>query len=205
MAKTFTSGEVLTASDVNVNLATLMPMIPTSVAGSGVTYSTTTGLVTLTAATSASLNGVFTSTYSRYDISFDFPTTSSNLTFNVRLRASGIDNSSAVYDNQSLRSTGASGGTVAAENTLAGTSFLMGSSSATRLHVGLMTLYRPGSASPTMMESKTFSTLNPATAAATTQIALRSGLHRDSTAFDGLTFTFVSATATGTIKVFAYN
>jgi hypothetical protein len=205
MAKTFTSGEVLTASDVNVNLATHMPMIPTSVAGSGVAYNTTTGLVTLTAASSASLNGVFNSTYSRYDISFDFPTTSSNLTFNCRLRASGTDNSSAVYDNQSLRSTGAASGTVVGENTLAGTSFLMGSTTATRLHVGLITLYRPGSASPTMMESRAFATLNPATAAASTQMALRSGLHRDSTAFDGLTFTFISGTATGTIKVFAYN
>jgi len=205
MAKTFTSGEVLTASDVNVNLATLMPMIPTSVAGAGVTFSTTTGLVTLTAAASASLNGVFTSTYSRYVIHFDFPTTSTNLTFTARLRASGSDNSGSVYDIQQNISRGNDVSSPASVNSLAQSSWSFANNTATRLHFGSMELVRPATATPTMMISEMFGTLNAATAAATTGITLKGGLHRDSTAFDGISIICSTGNATGTIKVYAYN
>lgn len=204
MAKTFTSGEVLTASDVNVNLATYMPMIPTSVAGSGVSHNTTTGLVTLTAATTASLNGVFTSTYSRYEIQFDFPTTSANVGWTLRLRAAGTDDSTAVYDTHSTVARG-SDASVVITTALAGTSWTGGPTTATRVHVGSTNLYNPATAAPTLFDAKIFSTLNPATAAATTGIYSRAGLYRNSTAFDGISFIFSGGTVTGTIKVVAYN
>lgn len=205
MAKTFTSGEVLTASDVNVNLATNMPMIPTSVAGTGVTYSTTTGLVSLATATSASLNGVFTSTYARYVIHYDFPTTSANVTLTARLRAAGSDNSGSVYDLQQNVSRGNDAASPASVNSLAQTSWSFANNTATRLHFGSIELVRPATATPTMMLSQTFATLNPATAAATTGVQLKGGLHRDSTAFDGISIIISGGNATGTIKVYAYN
>jgi hypothetical protein len=204
MAKTFVSGDVLTASEVNVNLATFMPMIPTSVVGTGVAYSTTTGLVTLTAASSISLNGVFTSTYSRYVIQYDFPTTSTNLVFTAQLRASNSNNSSAVYDQQRTQSRGDTSAPTT-QNTLAGTSWAFGTSAGTRLHMGSLELVRPATATPTLASGQSFSTLNPATAANTTSLVQFGGLHRDSLAFDGITFITSSGNATGTMKVFAYN
>jgi hypothetical protein len=205
MAKTFTSGEVLTASDVNVNLATLMPMIPTSVDGDGVTYSTTTGLVTLTAAASASLNGVFTSTYSRYVIHYDFPTTSTNLIFTARLRASGSDNSSAVYDQHRNLARGSDATNPTSTNQVAQTSWAFGTNAGTRLHFGSFELARPATATPTLAIGQSWATLNPATAANTTGIIQFGGLHRNSTAFDGISIICSTGNATGTIKVFAYN
>ena len=204
MAKTFTTGEVLTASDVNVNLATLMPMIPTSVSGSGVTFNTTTGLVTCTTSTSASLNGVFTSTYSRYVIHYDMPTTSGNLTLRARLRASGTDNSDAVYYIQRNVSRGSDVSAPASLNTLASTFFILGSVG-TRLHFGDLELGRPATATPTLAIGKSFVTLNPATAADTTALILAGGLHRSSTAFDGISILASANNFTGTIKVYAYN
>jgi hypothetical protein len=56
-----------------------------------------------------------------------------------------------------------------------------------------------------MFDAKIFSTLNPATAAATTGLYSRAGLFRNSTAFDGISFIFSGGTATGTLKVMAYN
>jgi hypothetical protein len=205
MAKTFVSGDVLTASEVNVNLATFMPMIPTSVSGTGVAYSTTTGLVTLTAASTISLNGVFTSTYSRYLIQYDFPTTSTSLTFTGRLRASGTDSSAAVYDNQRNISRGNDASAPASANSLAGTSWFVGSNTATSLHFGSIELVRPATATPTMMLANAFATLNPATAAATTQITQIGGLHRTAAAYDGISLIISTGTVTGTMKVFAYN
>lgn len=204
MAKTFTSGEVLTASDVNVNLATYMPMIPTSVSGTGVAYNTTTGLVTLTAASTASLNGVFTSTYSRYEIQWDFPTTTANVAWTLRLRAAGVDDSTAVYDTQSTVARGSDANVVITES-IAATSWTGGPTTASRLHVGSTWVYRPAAATPTLFDSKIYSTLNPATAAATTGIYMRAGLFRNSTAFDGISFIFSGGDVTGTIKVMAYN
>jgi len=199
MAKTFTTGEVLTASDVNVNLATFMPMIPTSVAGDGVAYDTTTGLVTLTEATSASLNGVFTSTYSRYFIHYDFPTTSANVTINFRLRVTGSDANTA-YDRQTLTALGSSA-TPSALNIQNASAFVLTTTTATRLHTGVLEVTRPATATPTLMRSESFATLNPATAASTTAYTTSGGLHRTATAYDGFTFNVSGGNASGTIKV----
>jgi len=205
MAKTFVSGDVLTASEVNVNLATFMPMIPANVVGTGVTFNATTGLVTLTTATTASLNGVFTSTYARYVLQFDFPTTSANVSLTARLRGSGSDSSTAVYDIQQNVSRGNDAAYPASVNALAQTSWSFANNTATRLHFGSMELVRPATATPTMMIAQSFSTLNPATAAATTGVTLKGGLHRDSIAYDGITIIFTGGNATGTMKVYAYN
>jgi hypothetical protein len=204
MAKTFVSGDVLTASEVNVNLATFMPMVPTSVVGTGVAYSTTTGLVTLTGASTISLNGVFTSTYSRYLIQYDFPTTSTNLVFTVRLRATS-DASTAVYDQQRNISRGNDVSNPSSVNTLAATSWALGATTGTSIHMGSIELVRPATATPTLMIGQAFATLNPATAATTTSVTQLAGLHRTAAAYDGITFITNTGTATGTMKVFAYN
>jgi len=205
MAKTFVSGDVLTASEVNVNLATFMPMIPASVVGTGVTFNATTGLVTLTGASTISLNGVFSSTYSRYVIQYDIPTVSTNLVFTVRLRAAGTDASTAVYDQQRNISRGNDVSNPTSLNSLAGTSWALGATTGTSLHMGSIELVRPATATPTMMIGQAFATLNPATAATTTSITQLGGLHRTAAAYDGITLITSAGNATGTLKVFAYN
>jgi hypothetical protein len=52
---------------------------------------------------------------------------------------------------------------------------------------------------------QSWATLNPATAATTTGIIQFGGLHRSSTAFDGISIICSTGNATGTIKVYAYN
>lgn len=201
MTKTFVADEVLTAADTNAFLRNrVYKMTPSSVAGSGAAIASN-GSVTLTAANTFSLNGVFTSDFSVYEVLFSFPTTSANLTINVRLRAAGTDDSGSVYDVQSLASNGASATPVAA-NLLAATSWVVTSATGTRLHVGNIVLYQPFEAMPTLMETRSFSTLNPATAATTTALTLRSGLHRNSTSFDGITIIPSGGTLTGTVAVF---
>lgn len=67
---------------------------PTSVAGTGVTL--LGGQVSFSGATSVSVNGCFTNSYSHYRIYADY-TASSSAVLTCRFRASGTDNSTAVY------------------------------------------------------------------------------------------------------------
>ncbi|MFN4000862.1 hypothetical protein [Microcella sp.] len=178
----------------------MVPIIPGSVAGTGVSVDAT-GLVTVAAATTISLNDIFTTDYSRYEVHFDFPTSSADITINARLRAAGTDDSSAVYDTQSNVSRGADTNAVAVSN-LAQGSWAISSTTGTRLHFGEIELARPDSATPTLMKTESFSTRNPATAANTTALTLRGGLHRSSTAYDGLSLLISGGTATGAVRVY---
>jgi len=94
-------GAKITAAITNaiigaVNAQGLTSVIPTSVAGTGVSVGAA-GKVTLTAATSASVNGCFTSTYDQYLIAFDIPTIATAANLQLRLRAAGTDLSTATY------------------------------------------------------------------------------------------------------------
>ena len=75
--KTFTTGEVLTASDTNTYLA-----------NSGLVYITST---TFTGASSVSVNNCFTSTFDQYRIIFNLTGTNAASFVAMRLRASGSD------------------------------------------------------------------------------------------------------------------
>ena len=80
--KTFTSGEVLTASDTNA-------------------YLNNGGLVYITQATmstgTTSINNCFTSAYRNYRVLITTSVVGANASFNLRFRAGGTDNSSASY------------------------------------------------------------------------------------------------------------
>lgn len=81
-------------------IAGLKLIVPSSVAGSGVSVSAS-GKVTFTAATSVSMNGVFSATYDNYLIVTRLIASSNNAIF-TRLRASGSDASGADYTRQFL-------------------------------------------------------------------------------------------------------
>ena len=73
----------------------LVKVNPTSVAGTGVSESAT-GTVTFTSATSISVNGCFSSLYENYRIEI-VGTSVGDTDCSFRFRASGTDNTSAVY------------------------------------------------------------------------------------------------------------
>jgi hypothetical protein len=78
---------------------------PTSVAGTGVTLNPD-GSVSLAAATSASLNGVFTTRFREYELSWKLQRTT-NIGEAIRLRAAGADNAGAsAYASRKGQSTG---------------------------------------------------------------------------------------------------
>lgn len=76
----------------------LVPITPTSVAGTGVTLSG--NVVSFSAATSVSLNGCFTSAFADYQIEFTVTNGSVALGGTFRLRAGGADLSTGTYSQQ---------------------------------------------------------------------------------------------------------
>ena len=82
-------------------IAGLKLIVPTSVAGSGVSVSAT-GKVTFTAATTVSVNGCFTSSYDNYLIVMRMKASSGNPNIQVRMRASGSDATGSNYTRQYL-------------------------------------------------------------------------------------------------------
>jgi len=74
-------------------------VVPTSVAvGSGSGSVGTSGAVTFSGASSVSLNSCFTSTYTNYKVLIEATGSTTNQTLLMRMRASGTDLSSAVYN-----------------------------------------------------------------------------------------------------------
>ena len=135
---------VPTASSSGMDLIT-----PTSVAGTGVTLSG--GQVTFTAATSISVNGVFTALYENYFLVFSGLTASAAPTLNVRWRVSGADNATSNYLQQYDY---ASGSAVGAQRLTAQTNAVLGyaaSTSNNSLYSGILS--GPQLATPTSFSS----------------------------------------------------
>ena len=124
--KTFTTGEVLTASDTNTYLA-----------NAGLVYITAT---TVTAQTTVVIDNCFTSTYAHYFITYNFTTSIAGQYTALRLRAGGTPKD-VNYDRVGFFTTtgGASGadgfGTAQTEHYLAGQS--------TTMLVGSVYVYNP--------------------------------------------------------------
>jgi hypothetical protein len=97
------TGQVLTVAGGVPTWATssgsrgLNQIIPSSVSvGSGTASVGANGKITLTSVgTNISINGVFSSTYTNYHIVYDLISASSHTALNMRLRASGTDNTTA--------------------------------------------------------------------------------------------------------------
>lgn len=197
-------GAKITAAITNaiigvVNAQGLTSVIPTSVAGSGVSVGAA-GKVTFTTASAVSVNGCFTSTYDNYLIVFDF-TTSGAAGLNVTLRLSGTDATTA-YDSQRATAINA---TAAAAQSLASTSWVgsggLGITGAR--HIGRLQLYKPAIATATGGEIWNGVTANPMT----TSSGLYQGFlqHQTATAYDGFTFTPGTGTITGSLRIYGYN
>ena len=88
--KTFTTGEVLTAADTNTYLANsgLVAIKPTSVSGTGVTLSEST--VTIADASTASIIGCFSASFTNYVVVYNFTASSSYVRLKLRTASADI-------------------------------------------------------------------------------------------------------------------
>jgi hypothetical protein len=123
ISKVFSTGTAL-ATDTEVSTtyqtkatAGLTFITPTSIANTGGTSSIgASGTITFTGVSNISLNNVFSSTYTNYRVLLNCTSGSGNLS--IRLRSSGADNTSSVYNNAAYfwRSGGAGGDLATDEN-----------------------------------------------------------------------------------------
>jgi len=177
--KTFTTGEVLTASDTNTYLA-----------NSAMTYITT--LTASNTAVSAFVDGVFTSTYQNYMIIGDW-FTGGNATLSFRLRVGGSDDMTAsYYDRGNQNTTGA----VAAINNLAVTAGFFGASTSSDYAHTQQTLFFPQIASRrTAWNLQSVDSWN-------VQMYSASGVDITTSQFDGIKFISSSGNITGTFRFY---
>jgi len=195
-------GAKITAAITNaiinaVNANGQVSVIPTSVAGTGVSVGAA-GKVTFAAATTVSVNGCFTSTYENYYIEMLIVHSTSTST-TMRLRAAGTDDSSANYDVQQLL---ASGATASAVQSLAGTSWFLAGVSSTQENESI-TVNAPALALATEAISTNRGTANPMVAG--NGLAFKMMQHRSLTAFDGFTLTPSAGTITGYLRIYGWN
>jgi hypothetical protein len=147
-----------------------------------------------TSAASQSLNNVFTSTYENYFIALNVTSKSATTPIQIRLRASGSDNTTSNY--QSIATY---------------TQINAGSTGDSKLAAG--TAYQLSDVGDLM---QTFNIMNPQTAQSTVLLGMQSvfkiatdfystrfsGYFNATTSFDGLTIYPTSGTFTGTIRVY---
>jgi len=164
-------------------------IIPTSVAGTGVTLNSD-GSVTVTTATSININGCFPSAYTVVDMIAEVTAHSVNSQLQFRFRVGGVDNSTASsYNNQTTQR-------FASTNTTANLAANLGNLTATTLGEDSLTtrFYSPRAARATRWSAE-FVGLQTATLV----VGDIKGRHNQATAYDGLTIIPSAGNITGTL------
>ena len=174
-------------------IAGLKLIVPSSVAGSGVSVSAS-GKVTFTSAPIVSINGVFSSTYDNYLAVIRYTNTSSTNT-RFRLRASGTDATGSNYTYQLLRAGSTSvTGSRASSDDKGG----IGGVSTSLMSGEHFYLYGPALAQPTASRSIT------ALSYLSARILDVGVTHSLSTSYDGITIYPSANDITGNVHVFGY-
>lgn len=176
-------------------------MIPTSVAGTGVSLATT-GKVTFTTATSVSVNGCFTSEFESYRIIIDISATSTSLGGGIRLRASGTDASgSGTYVGRTSYGTGTTWATVTYGS--GSTSFPYAAISATD-HFIIIDINAPFLARATRAQIVGSGFTGTGTGAGTADSFIN-GKHTTASSYDGFSIIPSTGNITGSLTVYGYN
>ena len=174
-------------------IAGLKLIVPSSVAGSGVSVSAS-GKVSFTAATSVSVNGCFSSTYDNYLVVMKTDASVSSVSIQFRLRLSGTDAATSTYIGQNLRASSTTVTGYRDPSALSYTSIAAVSSTITN---GLHTyIYGPALAQPTALRTVSVSGLSSAT------IDDNANTHSVSTAYDGFTFYPQTGSLTGSLPIY---
>jgi len=197
----FTSAGVSTffPSAVTVSSATpgLVAIVPTSVAvGSGSATVSTNGLVTASACTSVSLNGVFSATYTNYRLTVNTTSTAGSTNMRLRLRVGGTDTTSSTYKSQKVYASGA-GITAAASTTTGFTNDETG-----RLDTMISgDIFNPFTVTTTLINTL-WAPYNVPTDFASGFVQ---GVQTGSTSFDGITLYGTGGDISGNVIVMGYN
>lgn len=183
--KTFTAGEVLTASDTNTYLT-----------NSGLVYVTSTSVGT---GTTLTISNVFSSTYDNYRIVFSGLRCASGTIFiTTQLRAATTTTITGYYDSR-LEVTLANA-VLGASNTNAAQWSTNIVADATRSSGGFFDLYNPNNATETSYVGSGVDARTSASAPFRTG----GGFQNSITQFDSIVFTASSNFATGTVFVYGY-
>ena len=165
---------------------------PTSVAGTGVTLTSST--VTFSAASAASINGCFSALYQNYKIEISI-TSSSQVVLQYRFRTAGTDNSTSNYSNQLLV---ADSTTVIGARTTSQNIGDLGQMVLSDLSFFDITIYSPFETAKTGMLVQNGSFVGEA------YMRNQVNVMKASTSFDGISLIPVSGTITGTARVYGY-
>ena len=192
-------------SDYGVQSLTTMGLknvVPTSVVvGSGSATVNSNGFVTFTGASSVSLNGIFSSTYTNYTLNFSITSSSvADATVWGRLRSAGTDSSTAYYEGGVMQV----GSTLTGINNLNITQWDMG-----KTHSGATDptahssfegkIFQPYLARPTTFYTHSVSWNNTAIVSYNF-----SGFNTALTSYDSMSFIPSSGTLGGTIQIYGY-
>lgn len=198
----FAVGQKITASLLNsiiggVNQTALSGIVPTSVAGTGVTVSPN-GKVTFTNASSVSLNGVFSGSFDNYRITWNSPTRTAAVSTAFRLRNAGVDATGTSYDYVKGVDSGTSRSVTGSSSN---TNFPIDHGiAASILSNGVMDIFGPA------LTGSVTGVINCAVLASSacysTQISFANEL---TSTFDGFTMFLTSGTWSGTLRVYGYN
>ena len=185
------SGNVALDSEMGLALIT-----PTSIAATGGSGSiSTTGTVSFTSASAISLNGCFSNNYQNYRIVLSSShSASSYVSYSIRMRGSGTDNTSN-YINNIIYSTNGAG---PSRTYSSATSALFSVSGDIRTFTNV-DFSRPFEAEETAINSN-----YAGWASSNNEVGISQILHNDGTSYDGFTIFPGSGTITGTVRVYGY-
>lgn len=166
---------------------------PTSIAFSGGSASSTSGVTTFTGVNSVSLNGVFSATYANYLVIVSRATFSgTGSDFRLRLRVGGADDSTSNYARQQIYAASTS---LSAASTTADQEFTMNGSGATDFYTR-MEIYSPFLVQKTAMISNGYTDIPAA--------LLRNHMFRATTSFDGFSIYPTTGSMSGAVFVYGY-
>lgn len=198
-----TVGQKITAAILNsiinvVNQTALNGIIPTSVAGTGVTVSPN-GSITITNGTIMSVNGVFSGSYDNYRITWTSSTRSATNSLAFRLRAAGTDLTTSTYDY--VRGVDA-GTTRTVTSSSAATTVPIDNGIAVGMTSnGVIDLFGPALTTPTTAN------VQSASIASSAASSVQTGFTNESAAsYDGFSISMTSPnTFSGIVRVYGYN
>lgn len=149
------------------------------------------------AVSSVSVNNCFTSTYANYLLKITGSASGANVNLQMRLRASGSDDTNATYNVQALDADSA---TVSAGRSTSQTLWTVGLSwaSAVASNTQELSIFRPNESETTTFLTTYTTPLN------TGFVALRGGYFNNTTSFDGFSLLVNTGTITGTVRVYGY-
>lgn len=196
----FTVGSKITATALNLMVTALNAngqslIIPTSVAGAGVSVGAT-GKVTFAAATAVSVNGCFSGTYDNYLIVLD-ANTSNAVSIDFRVRVAGVNETAAVYFWQGMTGLGA---VVSAASAAGVTSIPITPALANAAQQRGTLLVQSPAATVATWADGSFTGVNTTSAAPTKN--QRGGFVNNATSYDGFTVYVSAGTVTGSLRVY---